>query len=45
MRNLNWQTSQGKLPNGDQLVLAVRVRQEEGVLLEARLDLQTVWLR
>jgi len=34
-----------ELPNGDQLVLAVRVRQEEGVLLEARLDLQTVWLR
>ena len=34
-----------ELPNGDQLVLAVRVRHEEGVLLEARLDLQTVWLR
>jgi len=33
-----------ELPNGDQLVLAVRVRHEEGVLLEARLDLQTVWL-
>jgi len=33
-----------ELLSSEELMLAVRVRHREGVLLEARLDLQRIWL-